>query len=70
MVETSDADIPIIAGDDCIAMKSFTTDGGLELVCTSLETLKKSYKHLSEKAKQRTDIVHAKHPIFEGVTLS
>ena len=68
MVESSEADIPLICGDNCIALKEFTRDGALELVSTSLETLSKAFRHLSDKAKGHNFVKEPPYPIFEGVS--
>ena len=68
MVMTDDADIPIISGDGCIAIKFYTKDGDIELVSTCRRTLDNAYKFLSEATKERTKVMSAKFPIFEEVT--
>ena len=67
MVVTSDADIPIFAGDCCIAIKQFTKDGEIEIVSTSRETLMNLLKFVSEEKKQTLIFTPAEYPIFEGV---
>lgn len=68
MVMTDDADIPIISGDGCIAIKFYTKDGDIELVSTCRGTLDNAYQFLSEATKERTKVMSAKFPIFEEVT--
>ena len=68
MAMTSDADIPCLSGDCCIAVKDFTTDGKIQLVCTSETTLKNAMEYLSEDAEKRITYTPAKHPIFENVS--
>mmetsp|Transcript_2837 Transcript_2837/g.5150 ORF Transcript_2837/g.5150 Transcript_2837/m.5150 type:complete len:472 (-) Transcript_2837:1596-3011(-) len=68
MIVSSDADIPIIAGDDCIAIKEFTKDGGIEVVCTSRSTLCHALSFLSDEDRRHTTFHPAEHPIFEGVS--
>ena len=69
MIVSSDADIPIITGDDCIAIKEFTKDGGIELVCTSGSTLRHALSFLSDEDRRHTTFHPAEHPIFEGVSV-
>ena len=71
MVETRDADIPILAGGGededergCIAIKNFTK-GKYGLVGTSESVLKKAMKHLSKDSK--AVFTRAECPIFDGV---
>ena len=68
LFQSSDADIPFIAGDEYLALKEFTKEGYLELVSTSLITLQNIWRFLSDKAKQGTKLKDAKHSIFKGVT--
>jgi len=39
IIMSSDADIPIIASDDCLSLKAFTQDGKMELVSTCRATI-------------------------------
>ncbi|KAL3771525.1 hypothetical protein ACHAWU_003700 [Discostella pseudostelligera] len=67
MVMTKDSDIPIIAGDDCISIKSFTK-GKYEIVSTSESTLKHAMSYLPEASKQRVQFNAAANPVFDGVS--
>lgn len=66
MVMTKDSDIPIIAGDCCISIKSFTK-GKFEIVCTSQATLNHALSHLSEASKEKVQFKAAVNPVFEGI---
>ena len=68
IIQSSDADIPIIAGDECLALKEFTLDGKMELVSTCRATLENAMQYLTDDAKERAKLRDALHPIFEGVT--
>jgi len=47
MVMTSDADIPVLSGDNCIAIKDFTKERNIQIVSTSGETLRNAMGFLS-----------------------
>ena len=66
MVMTKDSDIPIIAGDCCISIKSFTK-GKFEIVCTSEATLNHALSYLSEASKEKVQFKAAVNPVFEGI---
>lgn len=74
MVMTNDADIPILTGDSCIAIKEYTKDGMIKLVTTSSITMNYIRKCLAdaqmglpEEEKACPKHTPAKYPIFEGV---
>ncbi len=67
LVESSDADIPLIGGDHLVALKEFTKKAGWELVCTSAKPLEEVLEFVTENAKKRIKLTVAKHPIFQGV---
>ena len=52
MAMTSNTDIPCLSGDCCIAVKDFTMDGKIQLVCMSETTLKNTMEYLSEDAEK------------------
>ena len=64
MVETKDADIPIISGDHCFAIKKFTNKD-YEVVCTSESALKNAMQYLPKESK--AVLTKALCPIFDGV---
>ena len=64
MAMTTDADIPLLCGDCCIAIKGFTGKS-YELVCVSESRLKSAMKYLPRDSKAKFTV--AKHPIFDGV---
>lgn len=75
MVLTNDADIPLIAGDCCVAIKEYTKDGQIVLVSTSRKTIEKlkkllldAQKELPANKKSPMVFTPAKYPIFEGTT--
>jgi hypothetical protein len=61
MVETKDADIPIISGDHCFAIKKFTNKD-YEVVCTSESALKNAMQYLPKESK--AVLTKALCPIF------
>ena len=65
MAMTADADIPILCGDCCIAIKGFTGKS-FEIVCVSESMLKKAMEHLPSDSKAQ--FISAEFPIFDGVT--
>jgi hypothetical protein len=67
MVMTKDSGIPIIAGDCCISIKSFTK-GKFEIVCTSMATLKHVMSFLSDASMARVKFNVAPYLIFEGIS--
>ena len=67
MAITRDSDMPIIAGDDFMAIKDFTKDGSMTMVSTSKATLENAIKYLPEESKEMVKLVDAVCPIFEGV---
>ena len=64
MIASSDADIPIFTGDDCIVLKEFTRDGSMELVCTSEATLCCVLSFLSDKDREKVTLHPTEHPIL------
>lgn len=64
MAMTTDSDIPIICGDCCIAIKSFTK-GAFTVVSVSERTLKQAMKHIATDSKAK--FVQAENPVFDGV---
>ena len=66
MVITTDADIPMLGGDQCLAVKELT-GGKLHLVSTSLETLTNARNQINEKDRVHTKIIPAKCPLFDGI---
>ena len=67
MVMSRDSDIPILAGDKCIAVKEFMKDEEIEIVSIAIETIINAQNQLDDIDKQHTIIKHAKNPIFDGV---
>jgi hypothetical protein len=66
MVMTKDSDIPIITGDCCISIKSFTK-GKFEIVCTSVATLNHALSFLPDASKEKVQFKEAENPVFEGI---
>ncbi len=66
MVLTKDSDIPIIAGDNFILIKSFTK-GKFEIVSTSEKTLRHALSYLPETSKEKAQFKAAVNPVFEGI---
>jgi hypothetical protein len=64
MAMTTDSDIPIICGDCCIAIKSFTK-GAFTVVSVSERTLMQAMKHIASDSKAK--FVQAENPVFDGV---
>ena len=64
MAMTRDSDIPIIAGDCCICIKSFTK-GNFEIVSTSEATLRKAMTYLGKDSAAQFTV--ASNPLFDGV---
>jgi hypothetical protein len=64
MAMTTDSDIPIICGDCCIAIKSFTK-GAFTVVSVSERTLRQAMKHIATDSKAK--FVQAENPVFDGV---
>ena len=64
MAMTRDADIPILCGDCCIAIKGFTK-GSFEIVCVSETHMRHAMTFLPTNSK--ATFTKAKHPIFDGV---
>ena len=46
MVMTSDADIPVLSGDNCIAIKDFTKESNIQIASTSREIIKNAMRFL------------------------
>ena len=74
MTMTNDADIPILAGDSCIAIKEYTTNGSIKMVSTSNDTigyardcLSRAQTQLPEEERSKPTHSVAKYPIFDGV---
>ena len=68
MIVSSDADIPIILGNNCIVIKEFTKEGSIELVCTSENTLGNALAFLSDDDMKHITVHPAMHPIFDSVS--
>ena len=64
MAMTRDSDIPIIAGDCCICIKSFTK-GNFEIVSTSESTLRKAMTYLGKDSAAIFTV--ALTPLFDSV---
>jgi hypothetical protein len=67
MAITSDSDIPILAGGDFVALKVFTKDGSMTMVCTTKATLQNLVKFLPDDSLSCVKLEDAKCPVFEGV---
>jgi hypothetical protein len=69
MAMTRDSDIPVIAGDEYLAIKDFSpkADGNLTLVSTCKRTLENALKHVPECSENKVAIKDAICPIFENV---
>jgi hypothetical protein len=69
MAMTRDSDIPVIAGDEYLAIKDFSpkADGNLTLVSTCKRTLENALKHVPECSENEVAIKDAICPIFENV---
>ena len=67
MIMTSNADISVICGDDCIAIKEFMRDGSIEIVSTSGDTLRNVMSYLDDTSKECAVLCDAKYPLFEHV---
>ena len=65
MALTRDSDIPIITGDCCISIKTFTK-GNYEIVSTSEATLRKAMQFLGKDSS--ATLAKASLPLFDGVT--
>ena len=65
MAMTRDSDIPIITGDCCISIKTFTR-GNYEIVSTSEATLQKAMQLLGKDSS--ATFTKASLPLFGGVT--
>ena len=64
MIASSDADIPIFTGDDCIVLEEITRDGSMELICTSEATLCRALSFLSDKDREKVTLHPTEHPIL------
>jgi hypothetical protein len=64
---TNDSDIPIVAGDDFIAIKEYSKDGRMTLVSTSRDTLVNALSFLGDESSNRVQLKDAVCPIFENV---
>eukprot|EP00956_Cyclotella_meneghiniana_P040674 scaffold202164_cov66-Cyclotella_meneghiniana.AAC.2 len=63
MVMTRDSDIPILCGDDCIAIKEFTKDS-FEIVCVSESTIRTAMSYIPSDSKAK--FTPAQYPLFDG----
>lgn len=61
MIASSDADIRIFTGDDCIVLKELTRDGSMELVCISEATLRHALSFLSDEDREQITFHTAEH---------
>ena len=67
MALTNDSDIPIVAGDDFIAIKDYVKEGKITIVSTSKATLTKALEFVGNEALERVELKDAACPIFENV---
>jgi hypothetical protein len=67
LMVTSDADMPVLGGDACLALKSFKKDGELEIVSTSKSSIERIMRYLTLESRDRITFVPAKYPLFENV---
>ena len=67
MALTNDSDIPIVAGDDFIAIKEYTRDGKFTIVSTSKATIKNAIAFLGNESLDRLVLKDAMCPLFENV---
>lgn len=65
MVLSTDTDIPLFTGDNCVSIKGFSKKN-FELVCTSKTTLQCIMTYIGTESKAQ--LVPAEHPIFEGIS--
>ena len=66
MAMTRDSDIPIVAGDCCICIKTFTK-GNYEIVSTSKNTLRQAMRFI-DKNSTNAKFTEAAVPLFDGVS--
>ena len=67
MVVSTDVDLIWIGGNDVIQVKKYTKDGDIEIASSSIQTIQQLHDCLPDDAKNRTNIVRAKYPLFEAV---
>ena len=67
MAMTNDSDMPIVAGDDFIAIKEYTKEGNITIVSTSKTTLAKALQFVGNESLGRVELKDAACPIFENV---
>jgi hypothetical protein len=67
MAITNDSDMPILAGDEFIALKEYTRDGKMTLVSTSKHTLQQLLEYLPEESKDFVELEDALCPLFDGI---
>ncbi len=67
MALTNDSNIPIVAGDDFIAVKEYAKDGNLTIVSTCKTTLAKALGFLGKDSLDRVELKDAACHIFENV---
>ncbi|KAL7428460.1 hypothetical protein ACHAXH_002655 [Discostella pseudostelligera] len=67
MALTNDSDMPIVAGDDFIAIKEYTKEGNITIVSTSKATLTKALQFVGNESLGRVELKDAACPIFENV---
>ncbi len=65
MAMTRDSDIPIIAGEYCIYIKSFSK-GIYEIISTSKKTLRQAMKFIAGDSKAQ--FTRSTNPLFDGVS--
>ena len=66
MAFTNDSDIPIVAGDDFIAVKEYKMDGKMTLVSTCKTTLERVVNYLPDGSNAKLE--EAVCPLFENVS--
>ena len=62
MAITNDSDIPILGGDDFIALKEYSKDGNMTLVSTSKATLAKAMEYLPDELRGIVKLEDAEWP--------
>lgn len=67
MALTNDSDMPIVAGDDFIAIKEYAKEGKITIVSTSKATLTKALQFVGNESLGRVELKDPACPIFENV---
>lgn len=67
MAITNDSDMPILAGDEFIALKEYTRDGKMTLVSTSKHTLQQLLEYLPDESKDFVELEDASCPLFDRI---